>query len=33
MSSTGDKWEVGSTPGREYGSPGVSEFLQEISNN
>jgi hypothetical protein len=33
MSTSGDRWESGNKPGREDGSPGVSEIIQEISNN
>jgi len=33
MSSTGDRWELGKKPGREYGSPSISETLREINDN
>jgi len=33
MSGTGDRWELGNKPGRENGSPSVSEILQEINDN
>ena len=33
ISSTGDRWESGNKPGKEYSSPSVSEILQEINDD
>jgi hypothetical protein len=33
MGSTSDRWGLRDKPGREYGSPSVSEILQEINDN